>query len=251
MPHQTSQPLSPAITVSIVSHRQWALILPLLEDLDLHCHDSVARVLLTVNVEESEQPVLRSLRFQVEVIRNRKPLGYGANHNQAFKQCATPWFLILNPDIRLSSDILAPMLATAGKRSAILAPRIFEPPRHQAEPHRALLTPLEIVTRRKPAYVAPASPDWIPGLFMLFRAEAFAAIGGFDERYFMYGEDFDICARARLAGWHLQIDETRHAEHDARRASHRSWRALHWHVSSLLKVWTSAAFWRYLRFLRG
>jgi hypothetical protein len=43
----------------------------------------------------------------------------------------------------------------------------------------------------------------VAGMFMLLRREAFAQVGGFDERYFMYCEDFDLCARLRLAGWHV------------------------------------------------
>jgi GT2 family glycosyltransferase len=82
---------------------------------------------------------------------------------------------------------------------------------------------------------------------MLFRSEAYRQIGGFDERFFMYGEDFDICARLRLAGWKLSIAEHLQARHDAQRASHSSKRHLYWHLTSLLKVWSSAAFWRYRR----
>jgi GT2 family glycosyltransferase len=93
-------------------------------------------------------------------------------------------------------------------------------------------------------------PHWIPGLFMLFRSEAYREIGGFDERFFMYGEDFDICARTQLAGWKLQVAEDLLARHDAQRASRSSHRHLYWHVTSLLKVWSSAAFWRFRGALR-
>ena len=107
------------------------------------------------------------------------------------------------------------------------------------------------MTRRRPDYRTPLHPVWIPGLFMLFRSQAYARIGGFDERFFMYGEDFDICARLALAGWQLQIAEDQQARHDARRASHRSKRHLYWHLSSLLKVWSSSAFWRLWRRVAG
>jgi hypothetical protein len=129
---------------------------------------------------------------------------------------------VLNPDIRFDSDVLAPLLAQAAPDAGLLTPRILEPGKAGPEPHRALLTPLEIVGRNKPGYVRPPVPAWIPGLFMLFRSEAYRRIGGFDERFFMYGEDFDICARTRLAGWKLQVGEDLLARHDAQRASHRS-----------------------------
>jgi len=238
------------ITVSIVSHGQLALIQPLLEQLDRHCHGVVETVLLTINIPEAEPVPEQDLRFPVERIVNDAPQGFGANHNRAFARCRTDWFLVLNPDIRLDADVLTPLIAQAALDSGLLAPRILEPGKASPEQHRAIITPLEIVSRKKPGYPIPAVPEWIPGLFMLFRREAYASVEGFDERFFMYGEDFDICARVRLAGWKIQIAESLLALHDARRASHGSKRHLYWHVTSLLKVWLSGAFWRY-RHLRS
>lgn len=248
-----SLPLQPAppsprkpITVSIVSHGQLALIRPLLEQLDRWSHASIEKVVLTINVPEVDAiSDLNGLRFPVERIENMQAKGFGANHNQAFGRCGTLWFLVLNPDIRLDSDVLAPLMAQARPKSGLLTPRIMEPGKSAPEQHRAIITPLEILTRRRPAYVRPTTPAWIPGLFMLFRTEAYARIHGFDERFFMYGEDFDICARLGLAGWGLQVAEDLQARHEAQRASHSSRRHLWWHVSSLVKVWMSAAFWRY------
>lgn len=235
------------ITISIVSHGQLALVLPLLEQLDRYSRAVIDKVLLTLNIPEADLLAGRSWGFEVERIENASPKGFGANHNQAFERCGTEWFLVLNPDIRFDSDVLLPLLAQAAPDAGLLTPRILEPGKTEPEPHRALLTPLEIVGRKKPGYVRPTVPAWIPGLFMLFRSEAYRQVGGFDEKFFMYGEDFDICARTRLAGWKLQVGENLLARHDAQRESHRSRKYLYWHVTSLLKVWLSASFWRYWR----
>ncbi|MCT8179365.1 glycosyltransferase family 2 protein [Variovorax sp. CY25R-8] len=239
---------SPAVTISIVSHGQLELVRPLLDQIDRFSREQVAKVVLTLNIPESDAPLAGAAwGFALERIENAQPKGFGANHNQAFERCATPWFLVLNPDIRFDADVLAPLVALAAPDAGLLTPRILESGRSEPEQHRNVLSPLEILTRRKPGYVRPDTPAWIPGLFMLFRSEAYARIRGFDERYFMYGEDFDICARLALAGWQLQVGEQLRARHDAQRASHRSMKYLYWHASSLLKVWTSGAFWRYRR----
>ncbi|VTU21409.1 Rhamnosyltransferase WbbL [Variovorax sp. PBS-H4] len=243
----TSLPSPPAITVSIVSHGQLELIRPLLDQLDRFSRAATAKVLLTLNIPEPDALAGGRWSFPIERIENPRRMGFGANHNQAFARCETPWFLVLNPDIRFDADVLAPLVDHAPADAGLLAPRILEPGKTTAEQHRAIITPLEILTRRRPGYAIPAEPDWIPGLFMLFRSQAYRQIGGFDERFFMYGEDFDICARLRLAGWKLSIAEQLQARHDAQRASHSSRRHLYWHVTSLLKVWSSAAFWRYRR----
>lgn len=243
MPTKTSS--SKSITVSIVSHGQQGLILPLLEQLDRLCAASVAKVVLTVNVPEPELLVGLALSFPIERTENRHPKGFGANHNAAFARCGTEWFLVLNPDMRIAFDIFSPMIGSAQTDDGILAPRIFEPGKDRPEPHRALITPYEILMRNRETYRPPATPAWVPGMLMLFRTQAFRQVRGFDERFFMYGEDFDICARMRLAGWQCRIVEHLQAMHEARRASHRNVQHLLWHLNSLLKVWLSRTFWRY------
>lgn len=235
------------VTVSIVSHGQQGLLLPLLEQLDRHCAAHIDKFVLTVNIPEEDRLAGTGWGFPVQHIVNTRPQGFGANHNAAFKHCESAWFLVLNPDIRLDRDVLQPLLSGARQDSGVLTPRIVEPGSRHAgpEPHRGLLTPWEILMRNRPGYRPPHEPAWIPGMFMLLRAEAYRQIGGFDARFFMYGEDFDLCARLRLAGWGIQVTEDLQVTHDARRASRRSWRHLVWHFASLMKVWGSGAFWGY------
>lgn len=233
------------ITVSIVSHGQQALLLPLLEQLEAHCAASIDRIVLTINVPEAELVATRHWRFAIDRIANSHPRGFGANHNAAFARCQSDWFLILNPDIRLDTDALRLLREQALDTDGLLAPRILERSPTQPEPHRALLTPWEILTRKRSGYRAPTQPAWVAGMFMLLRTQAFRQVHGFDERYFMYGEDFDLCARLRLAGWQIRIGESVHVRHEARRASRTEWRHLAWHLTSLARVWLSPAFWRY------
>lgn len=244
---QSSNPVRSAkpVTVSIVSHGQLDMILPLLEQLSQFSAPLLEQVILTHNLPEPDLLAGRRFGFELQRIHNSAPLGFGANNNQAFKHCQSEWFLVLNPDIRFDGDVLGPLIGQAAARAGLMAPRILEPGKTEPEQHRRIITPLEILTRRRPGYPIPEAPDWIPGLFMLFRSEAFREIGGFDERrYFMYGEDFDICARLQLAGWQLQIGEQLRVRHEAQRASRTSWRHLYWHVTSLLKLWGSGPFWR-------
>ena len=246
MPTTSSSPAKP-ITVSIVSHGQMALILPLLAQLDRYCAAVIEKVVLTINIPEPDLTVGMQWGFPIERIANAAPKGFGANHNQAFTHCGSDWFLVLNPDMRFDNDVLSPLVAQAAPDAGLLTPRILEPGKTAPEQHRAIITPLEILTRKRPGYAIPAVPAWVPGLFMLLRSRAYAQVKGFDERFFMYGEDFDICARLRLAGWKLSIAEHLQTRHDAQRASHSSKRHLYWHLTSLLKVWSSTAFWRYRR----
>jgi len=233
-----------SVTVSIVIHRQWALVRPLLEQLHRYCHECIAKVVLTVNVPE-EVELGSGWRFPVEVIFNPARKGFGANHNAAFSHCSTAWFLVLNPDIRLDDDVLATLLAQASPKTGLLTTRIQEPNKPEPEPYRRLLTPLELIRRRRPGHHPPVRPAWVAGMFMLLRREGFAQLHGFDERFFMYCEDFDLCARLRLGGWGIQVNGHTVVRHLAQRASQVDTNHLRWHFVSLLRLWTTSAFWRY------
>lgn len=237
---------APAVTVSIVSHGQWRLIATLLQQLGEFCSPHVAQVVLTLNLPEEVDFVDLVLAERIRVVRNVAPKGLGDNHNRAFAQCKTPWFLVLNPDIRLNVDVLAPLLERAMPGTGLLAPRVIEPQAAAPEPYRGLLTPWELVRRRRRGHHPPPRPTWVPGMFMLLQRQAFADLKGFDERFYMYCEDHDLCIRLQLAGWSLQIEPDLVVLHDARRDSHTSARALRWHLTSLFKTWCSAAFWRFV-----
>jgi N-acetylglucosaminyl-diphospho-decaprenol L-rhamnosyltransferase len=236
------------ITASIVSHGHGDLVDRLIGDLVRCASPGLTHLVLTLNLPEPEPPCLAAAPFQVHVRRNTAPLGFAANHNRAFAACTTPWFAILNPDLRLDTDVFSSMVDAAGPRDALLAPRVVEVDGTFADAIRRLPTPwqlmIRLLGRREPAPLAQA--DWLAGMCLLARSEAFAAVGGFDQRYRLYCEDVDLCLRLRLAGWRMRLVPEAVVEHAAQRASRRSLRHLHWHVSSLLRLWTSTAFWRYL-----
>lgn len=243
-----SQPshAAPCVTVSVVSHGQGRLVRQVLTCLDNACAGRIAKAVVTVNIPEATDLTDLRFAFPVEVVLNQKPHGFGANHNAAFQRCASEWFLVLNPDIAFAHDPIAPLLGHAAPDVGLLAPRIVEPGKQAPEPHRGLLTPAEVLLRHLLGPGAPASPEWVAGMFMLVRAEAFRQVNGFDPRYFMYVEDADICARLRLAGWRLVVADEVSVLHEAQRASRRRMQPLLWHASSLINWWASAAFWRRL-----
>ena len=111
---------------------------------------------------------------------------------------------------------------------------------------RRLPTPARLLARyllrRKHEVGEGETPDWVNAAFLLLRREAYAEVGGFDERYHMYCEDVDLCLRLRGGGWRLARADAAVVEHAARRGSHRQWRHLGWHLRSLWRLWRSPAF---------
>lgn len=253
-----------SIDISLVSHGHGALVVQALESLASSLNGSRidVRVLLTLNV--SEPHLERMLRhrvwpFTLHLIENAVPLGFGANHNQAFSYCVAPWFAVVNPDVFWPTTDASfwnslsrnPWPDSVG----VVCPNQYDPDGHRQDFTRILMTPLRLLGRvlRRWFRAAPSSmvdsvehADWVNGACMFFRAQAFAELKGFDERYFMYCEDTDICLRLQLAGWSMQGVEWA-VVHDARRNTGRSWRHLVWHLRSLWRLWTSETFWRFIR----
>jgi GT2 family glycosyltransferase len=235
------------ITLSVVSHGQDALLSEFLRDVASYAFDSLHRLIITHNLPTAAASfyVEKKLDSRCLIIRNVKPRGFSANHNTAFSQCETEWFAIANPDIRLDSDVLGELASRALPQDAALAPGLVEPRLGAVASNRGLITPFEIFRRRMNGGYRQDEIVWLPGAFMLLRSKALREIGGFDERFHLYAEDFDLCARLRLAGWNLHYVPELKVIHAAQRSSHYRWRYLRWHVTSLLKLWTTPSFWRY------
>lgn len=237
------------VTVSVVSHLQAELVRPLLADLNRHCSAAIDKVVLTCNRPESLTIDPDELAFPLEVIHNPQPMGFGANHNQAFQRCSSEWFLVINPDVRLHSDVLTALLQRATPKTGLLAPQELNEAGERIDNLRGLITPWELFQRQvlKRPPPPPAHGGWVKGMFMLIRTSVFQRIGGFDERYFMYCEDFDLCARLMLNQWDIDHHPDIEVTHAWQRQSHGSTNHLRQHLRSLSLMWASNAFWNYKR----
>lgn len=247
------------IVLSIVSHGQRDLVGLMVADLARLAPAQVGLLVVTLNMPEADPEGLAELPFAVQVIRNAQPKGFGANHNQAFAAASAHplsahWqaFAVLNPDLRFDNDPFPTLLAALLQEPTLglVSPRILNADGSAAHAARPLYTPWEIVSRFWKGRSPARSPDWIAGMFMLLRVDCYRALGGFDRRYFMYIEDVDLCARLRHAGWALAVVPQVAVVHHARYSSHRSLKHLRWHITSMLRFWCSAAFWRYWALLR-
>ncbi|WP_051849068.1 glycosyltransferase [Thiomonas sp. FB-Cd] len=234
------QASAPRVTVSVVSHGQRSLVASLLAQLaDLHDSD-IGRVVVVHNLPDDELPRPQHAEFELLQMHNEKPLGFSANHNRAFAHCATPWFAVLNPDIDFHFDNPFPVLfgaVAAEPRLGAVAPVLLQPGTLHAEPNRGVVTPLELIRRRLPGWRPPAEPSWLVGAFMMVRADVFASLDGFDERFRLYCEDIDLGLRVRDEGWGIQRVNGARVVHQTQRSSHRRFKYTLMHLISLLQLW--------------
>lgn len=245
------------LTVSVVSHHHGSDVHALLTRMADEGGRWPRRVIVTLNVPEPtlrERLGCRDWPFELVWVDNDRPAGFGANHNRAFQRDAelspSAFFAVLNPDIGWQRDPFHAMLGDIECASEVgmAYPVQLGPDGRLQDQERLVPTPARLWARYKPGGAQNEVPDgmrpeWVNGAFMLFRQQAYAQIAGFDEAYYMYGEDVDLCLRLQLAGWQIVRSDNAVVEHSARRASRRELRHFFWHVTSLWRLWRSPV-WR-------
>lgn len=252
------------LTFSVVSHGHSSLVVRLLDSLSYLDPRDWRKVefVLTLNIPEPELVsflMSKSWPFDLRLIHNIHPQGFGANHNQAFQQARGQWFGVINPDI-IWLDVLPgrvsflEWLESVPSSVGMVAPAQVDMLGQAQDSMRQLITPWNVAARacrrlfRCPRIFGVAecveSADWVNAACLFIRSDIYRALNGFDVRYFMYCEDADICLRLQLAGFRMaQADFT--VIHDAQRNTTRNASHLAWHITSLIKFWASSACWRY------
>ena len=181
---------------------------------------------------------------RVRLIRNATNVGFGRGVNQGIAACAAPLVLLMNPDCHVLTGATRCLQSQldAHDRCAIVGPRVLDPDgsvQGSARGDPDMLTgifgrtgrlrewfPLLPAARRNvvtDAALGNGAPsvvvDWVSGACMLIRRAAFESVGGFDERYFMYWEDADLCRRLRARGYHVRYVPGATAVHSVGRSS--------------------------------
>jgi N-acetylglucosaminyl-diphospho-decaprenol L-rhamnosyltransferase len=170
----------------------------------------------------------------VSVVRNESNLGFAKACNIGWRRGAGRYVLFLNPDARIDDASLARLVARAeDPRVGIIAPRTVTSEGRLVWSQRAFVgvrtiwaqlfflhrlfpdaTWADGIVRDPAAYERRASPDWVSGASMLLERSLLEQLGGFDERFFMYCEDMDLCRRVREAGLDVAYEPTALVVHD-------------------------------------
>jgi N-acetylglucosaminyl-diphospho-decaprenol L-rhamnosyltransferase len=157
---------------------------------------------------------------------NSENVGYGAAANQGGAVCAEPYVVILNADTRVRPGALAALSAELDEHetAAVVAPRLlnddgtiqgscfrFPAPLETTLRTTFLGNVVDRIPRLRDRYryaYSPAAPERVPwalGAALAIRREAFTAVGGFDESFFMYSEEVDLCYRLAASGWETRF----------------------------------------------
>jgi len=178
------------VTVVVVTHHS-AHCLAGLNALLQHC----PHIIISDNASNDGTPEqARALWPQATVLAHDRNLGFGAANNRALAQVSTPFAFLLNPDCEITPEGLQALMEQARQMpdAALLAPQLVGA-KGQAEVNYRW--PHTLWTSKGPAADGPACVGFVCGAAMLFRMDRFAPVGFFDERFFLYYEDDDLCLR--------------------------------------------------------
>jgi len=180
----------------------------------------------------------------VQFIVNQENLGFGRANNQAFARAQGKYFLILNPDTLVAEDTLQALVAylEAHPKVGAVGPKILtRDGAFDITSKRGLPTPWvafyrlsglarlfphsHLFARYNLLYLDPDQPavvDALVGSCMMVRRAVYDQIGGFDEDFFMFGEDIDWCYRIKLAGWEVHYTPVTRIVHFKGESTRRS-----------------------------
>ncbi len=173
---------------------------------------------------------------EVRVIANPENRGFGAANNQALALASGRYVLFLNPDTEVRPGAIQRLLAFIDQRPQVgcVGPRLLNAdgsvqPSRRSFPRLATFLVESTMLQRYLAGLGsvkrfyrqqhsddePQPVDWLVGACLLVRRSVLDEVGGFDERFFMYSEEMDLCYRLRQAGyevWYVPEAEVVHLE---------------------------------------
>lgn len=192
------------LSVIIVSYNTADLIGPCLASLE-ETSQTVSREVFVVDnaSPDGSTEIIRRDFPAVHLVANTDNKGFAAANNQVLPLCRGDFILFLNPDTQVMPDTLGKAIAYMKKHPDIglAGAKIINPDG----------TPQESVSHRYPGEkftrgdlpLLKGEIACVLGAAMIAKRDVISAVGGFDEDFFLYGEDEDLCLRLRKAAWKI------------------------------------------------
>jgi N-acetylglucosaminyl-diphospho-decaprenol L-rhamnosyltransferase len=220
----------PSVDVIVVSFRSHAHLRAAVDPLSRL--DDVQVVVVDNASDDGSLDTVRDL--PVTAIQRPSNGGFAVGCNVGWRHGVNPYVLFLNPDATIDELSLRRLVAVLdeNERAGAAAPRIEHAdgspafslrrfPRLTSTFSQALfvhrLFPRapwsDEVIRDPDAYARPWSPEWVSGACLLVRRTALELLDGWDEGFFLYSEDTDLCARLRARGLDVRFEPAAHAVH--------------------------------------
>ena len=196
---------------------------------------------------DTTKTILKSYTEQfsnIILIQNEKNVGYGRGQNLAIRRVKSQYHILCNPDIIITTDIFSELISYMKKNKdvGVIYPKTLNTDRSIQYLNKRPPTVLDLVLRRfcpkliKSLFknrldkyeMKDVGYDFIydvpfaSGSFMFCRTDVLQKVNGFDERYFLYLEDFDLCRKIQNQGFRTVYNPTVNVIHHWERASYKN-----------------------------
>jgi len=213
----------PVVSALIVSYNVKGLLLKCLEAFYAHADVPVEAVVVD-NASTDGSPAAVASEFpQATVLAQQRNLGFGRANNVGLERCQGRFVLLLNPDVTVNPQAIGRMadFLITRQDAAVVGPRLLYPDgRNDPDARRSFPVPRTLFYRTvglsrlfpKSRVFGRHNMGHMPdtevhemdagsAACMMVRMAALDRVGFFDPRYFMFGEDLDLCYRLKLGGW--------------------------------------------------
>jgi GT2 family glycosyltransferase len=200
----------------------------------------------------------------IEYLFCDKNLGFGAGHNLAIEKIKneSEFHLILNPDVTFEANVIINLISKLEKEKevAMIAPKVLFPNGSHQYSCRRYPRISELLVRRFSIFrkignsVAskgeyrdrnlnePFFAEYLTGCFHLYKTKDFVKLNGFDERYFLYMEDVDICKKIDILGKKKLYYPKEEIIHVLKQGSAKNFKLFIQHLSSAIKYFLKWGF---------
>ncbi len=211
----------PDLAIQIVNYRTKRFLEPLLVSITNDLAGSKLQVEINIldnaSGDDLDDIAKRWKPHNVHTYRSDINGGFGAGHNVLAQKTQARYTLILNPDLLLieANTIERLIDSLEQTRAAVMGPRLLTP----RERRDTALEGLSLAQlKQQPwdhsrSYIGPYRVDndltevaWVSGAVFLIKRQEFTKMGGFDEKFFLYYEEVDLCRRLRKQGRHILYD---------------------------------------------
>ena len=246
------------ITASIVIYRENFKVLE--KAMGSFLDSTLSKKLYIIDNSPSNEFKNKIQNDSVEYIYSNKNIGFGKGHNSILHKLTSEnkYHLILNPDVSFHPEILEKLVLKmeSNESFSMIAPRVLNSNNELLHTARRYPSLFELIFRflgifkkftirgeyKNQNHKEPFSPDFVQGSFMLFKTEDLLRLEGFDERYFMYMEDVDICRKIDLSGKRKLYFPATEIIHTHRKGSSKEFRLFFIHISSIIKYFMKWGF---------
>lgn len=201
------------LTIQIVNYNSRRDLLYCLDSIRKNAPENLKLQIIVVNNERENIDNDLASFPDVEVVEAGDNLGFGRAHNLGVKEARGEFILFLNPDTRILPGSIERLVDIFGvdEKIGIVGPLLAGESEKTGEEHCGFQkSPFSLVKskifRSLNDFASTLEVDWLSGGAMMIRRNLFEELGGFDEKFFMYFEDVDLCLQAKKKGYRVVVN---------------------------------------------